>query len=39
VLREKDDDMARAFDLLASLPDDLELPDRQKDLPQIRKGL
>ncbi len=39
VLREKDDDMARAFDLLASLPEDLELPGREKDLPQIRKGL
>ena len=39
VLREKDDDMVRAFELLASLPDDLELLDREKDIPQIRKGL
>jgi antitoxin VapB len=41
VLREKDGTMARAFDLLAGLPDDLELPGRgrAKDLPQKRKGL
>ena len=39
VLREKEDDMVRAFNLLASLPDDLELPGREKDLPQMRKGL
>jgi antitoxin VapB len=29
----------RAFDLLASLPDDLELAGREKDQPQKRKGL
>ncbi|MCU1269836.1 MAG: SpoVT/AbrB protein [Acidobacteriaceae bacterium] len=39
VLREKSGLMARAFDLLAGLPDDLELPDRSSDMPQKRKGL
>ena len=39
VLREKSGLMARAFDLLAGLPDDLELPDRGSDIPQKRKGL
>jgi antitoxin VapB len=39
VLREKDGTMARAFDLLASLPNDLELVGREKDPPQKRKGL
>jgi|ERR1700682_5025241 antitoxin VapB len=39
VLREKDGTMVRAFDLLASLPDDLEFVGREKDQPQKRKGL
>ena len=39
VLRERDEDMTRAFDLLANLPDDFEIPGREKDLPQKRKGL
>lgn len=39
VLREKSGLMARAFDLLAGLPDDLEPPDRSSDMPQKRKGL
>ena len=39
VLREKSDNLAHAFDLIISLPDDLELPDRNKDLPQEREGL
>jgi len=39
VLREKDGTMVRAFDLLASLPEDLELVGREKDPPQKRKGL
>ena len=39
VLREKDDDMVRAFDLIASLPDDLVLAGRKDDPPQKRKGL
>ena len=39
VLRDKDGTMVRAFDLLASLPDDLELAGREKDQPQKRKGL
>jgi antitoxin VapB len=39
VLREKDGDMARAFDLLASLPQDLGLARRKDDLPQKRKDL
>jgi virulence-associated protein VagC len=40
ILREKDGTMVRAFDLLASLPDDLEFVGREKkDQPQKRKGL
>ena len=39
VLREKPANLARAFDLLASLPDDFDLPDRGKEMPQKRKGL
>jgi antitoxin VapB len=39
VLREKEEDMMRAFELLAGLPDDLSLAGREKDKPQKRKGL
>lgn len=39
VLREKSNDMARAFELLAGLPDDFDLTGREKDIPQKRKGL
>ena len=39
VLREKDGNMVRAFDLLAGLPDDLVPVARAKDQPQKRKGL
>jgi antitoxin VapB len=39
ILRERAGTMTRAFDLLAGLPDDFEIPDRKKDLPQKRKGL
>jgi antitoxin VapB len=39
VLREKEGNMVRAFDLLAALPDDFELAGREKDRPQKRKGL
>lgn len=39
VLREKEEDMMRAFELLADLPDDLSLTGREKDEPQKRKGL
>jgi antitoxin VapB len=39
VLREKRGGMVRAFELLASLPDDMEVRPRKKDLPQKRKGL
>jgi antitoxin VapB len=39
VLREKNGTMERAFDLLAELPEDLDLAGRAKDLPQKRKGL
>jgi len=39
VLRERTGTMVRAFDLLAGLPDDFEIPDRKKDKPQKRKGL
>ena len=39
VLREKSGDIRRAFDLLASLPDDFTVPGRDNDKPQKRKGL
>jgi antitoxin VapB len=39
VLREKGTSMRRAFELLATLPDDFDIPGRNKDLPQKRKGL
>jgi antitoxin VapB len=39
VLREKDGNLARAFELLADLPDDVDLAGREKDQPQKRKGL
>lgn len=39
ILREKDGNMVRAFDLLADLPDDLVMVARAKDQPQKRKGL
>jgi antitoxin VapB len=39
VLREKDKNLIRAFELLTSLPDDLELPDRENERPEKRKGL
>jgi len=39
VLREKTGTMARAFDLLAGLPDDLAVVAREKDQPQKRKKL
>ena len=39
VLREREGDMVRAFELLAGLPVDLELANRAKDRPQKRKGL
>jgi antitoxin VapB len=39
VLREKDENLAGAFDLLASLPDDFEIAGRNRDVPQKRKGL
>jgi antitoxin VapB len=39
VLREKEGNMLRAFELIAGLPADLELPGRSKDAPQKRKGL
>ena len=39
VLREKDGNMVRAFDLLAGLPDDLVVGSREKDQPQKRKRL
>jgi antitoxin VapB len=38
VLRERDGDMVRAFELLAGLPD-ISLAKREKDPPQKRKGL
>ncbi|MGB9255333.1 MAG: type II toxin-antitoxin system VapB family antitoxin [Candidatus Korobacteraceae bacterium] len=39
VLRERDGDMVRAFELLAGLPEDIALAKREKDPPQKRKGL
>ncbi|HEY5048342.1 MAG TPA: AbrB/MazE/SpoVT family DNA-binding domain-containing protein [Rhizomicrobium sp.] len=39
VLRETKDGMARAFDLLAALPDDLLPAKRIDSAPQTRKGL
>lgn len=39
VLREKDETLVRAFDLLADLPNDFELAGRRNDRPQKRKGL
>jgi antitoxin VapB len=39
VLREKENNLVKAFDLLAGLPEDLDLRDRKKDIPQKRKGL
>lgn len=39
VLREPNGTMTRAFDLLAGLPDDFNVPGREKDVPQRRKGL
>jgi antitoxin VapB len=39
VLREKTGTMARAFHLLAGLPEDSNIPGRPNDLPQKRKRL
>lgn len=39
VLREREGDLARAFELLAGLPEDIELSNRERDRPQKRKGL
>ena len=39
VLREKPANMARAYELILSLPDDLEVKDQDRDLPQEREGL
>ena len=39
VLREKDSNLGRAFEILADLPEDLDLRRRDKDAPQKRKGL
>ena len=39
VLREKRGAMVRAFELLATLPDDMEIRSETPDLPQKRKGL
>lgn len=39
ILREKDRTLTRAFELLANLPDDLDLPGREDERPEKRKGL
>ena len=39
VLREKPGNLRRAFDLLAGLPEDFDIPGRKSDMPQKRKGL
>jgi antitoxin VapB len=39
VLREKPKSLARAFEILASLPDDFDLPGRDREFPEKRKGI
>jgi antitoxin VapB len=39
ILRETRGSLVQAFDLLAALPEDLNLAGRGKDKPQKRKGL
>lgn len=39
ILREKEGDMSRAFDLLADMPEDFTISGREKDYPQKRRGL
>ncbi len=39
VLREKEKTLARAFELIASLPDDFDLPGRENQRPEKRKGM
>ena len=39
VLREKDENLARAFDLLVGLPEDITVVVGEQDQPQKRKGL
>lgn len=39
VLRERPTNMARAYELILSLPDDLEVHDGDDNLPQEREGL
>jgi antitoxin VapB len=39
VLREKEASLARAFELLASLPDDFNLTGREQELAEKRKWL
>lgn len=39
ILREKEKNLARAFELLASLPDDFDIPGRENERAEKRKGL
>jgi len=39
VLRDKEKTLARAFELVAGLPCDFDIPDRHTDYPQKRMGL
>jgi antitoxin VapB len=39
VLRETPGNMARAFEIIANLPEDVLVHRKKKDLPQKRKGL
>ena len=39
VLRETPGTMARAFEIIANLPEDVLVPRKKRDLPQKRKGL
>jgi antitoxin VapB len=39
VLCEKNKTLVRAFGLLASLPDDFDLPERENERPEKRKGI
>lgn len=39
VLRETPGNLARAFEIIANLPEDVLVGPKKKDLPQKRKGL
>jgi hypothetical protein len=39
VLRENTPNLERAFEIIGKLPEDMEFPNRDRDLPQKRGGL